>query len=88
MTNTMTFKQIVKELKDKATEYIEAGEIHKENLDYNIRQHALNDYMDEFMELANCEPDERERLVDDACCEVEDHSDELLEEISEEMEVA
>lgn len=78
---TMTLNQIVNELKERATEYIEAGETYKENLDYNIRQHALNDYMDEFMELANFDADERERLTDDAVNQVEEHSDDLLEEL-------
>ncbi len=79
----MTFEQIVSSLKDSVKDFIEAGETWRDNLEHNVRQIALNNFMDEFWELSNENTDERELLTDDACNAAMDYADELLEEIEE-----
>lgn len=79
----MTAEQIINELKDKALNYIRGGETYRDNIYYNMRDHANNDYMDEFLDLANKDSDERERLLEDAIEQVMDYVDEVFEEQDE-----
>lgn len=76
---TMTLEQIIKQLKEKARNYIESGETYRDNIYYNMRDHGNNDYMDEFFELAHENSDERERLLEEAVDQVMDYVDELFE---------
>lgn len=78
-----TYQEIVSSLKESAAGFIQGGETYRDTLDHNLRQIALNDFMDELFDLAEEDSDQREQLTNDVVQEAMDYADELLEALDE-----